>query len=145
MDIKEKDNLIILSRMFNAPKELVFSAFQNPLITKWWGPQEWPVDVSIMDFTPGGKWHYSMVGPESQEAWSIAKFEEIDKPNRIIFHDGFSDAGGNLDETLPQTHTILTFEEQSGETTLTSCSELASEKERKKLVEMGLIEGLKDT
>ena len=34
MDIKEKDNLIILSRMFNAPKELVFSAFQNPLITK---------------------------------------------------------------------------------------------------------------
>lgn len=145
MNIEEKGNEITITRTYDAPKTLVFSMFQNPYITKWWGPQHWPVTVSNMDFRPGGTWHYNMAGPKGEEAWGIATYEEIDEPDKIVFRDAFSDAEGNINEELPQSRTVLTFDEVDGKTTLTLHGVFESPEQRQKVVEMGMLEGMKDT
>lgn len=145
MKIEENGESITLTKVYDAPKELVFSMFQNPYITKWWGPTSWPVEVSEMDFRPGGSWHYNMVGPDGTEAWGLATYEEIDEPNKIVYRDSFSDAEGLIDPTLPQNTTTITFDETDGKTTLTLHGVFDSPEDREKVVKMGMIEGMKDT
>jgi uncharacterized protein YndB with AHSA1/START domain len=146
MKIEENVNTIILSQEFDAAKKVVFSMFKNPNIEKWWGPTMWPVKISEMDFNVGGSWHYNMVGSNNQEAWGLAMYEEIDEPNKIVLLDGFSNARGDMDESLPVGLMTITFEEKDkGKTLLTIRLEYKSEQDRKKVVEMGMLEGMKDT
>lgn len=144
-NIEQKDNQLILSRVFDAPKELVFSMFTGDHIAKWWGPTHWPVKVSHMDFRPGGEWHYCMVGPDGEEAWGKALYDEIDEPNKIIYRDVFSDKEGNVDTSLPQGRVEILFEDEDGKTKLTTRGTYESADAVNKLVEMGMLEGIKDT
>lgn len=145
MQIEQKGGTITLSKVFDAPKELVFSMFKNPHIKEWWGPSTWPVSVSEQDFRPGGSWLYNMVGPDGTESWGKVLYEEIDEPNKIVYRDYFSDADGKVDETLPAGLVTITFEESGGQTTLTSRGDYQSPEDVKRLVEMGMIEGVKET
>ena len=145
MEVQEQDNVITLTKTFKAPKELVFLMFKNPHIQQWWGPTTYPVKVSNQDFTVGGSWHYCMVGPEGQEAWGKAFYDEIDEPNKLVFRDYFSNAEGAIDESLPSGQSTVTFDEANGHTTLTLRGEYQSSEEVKKLIEMGMVEGFKDT
>lgn len=145
MEVQEQDNVITLTKTFKAPKELVFSMFQNPDVQQWWGPITYPVKVSNQDFTVGGSWHYCMVGPDGEEAWGKAFYEEIDEPNKIVLRDYFSNAEGEVDESLPSGLSTIIFDEQNGETTLTLRGEYQSSDEVKKLIEMGMVEGFRDT
>lgn len=146
MNIEENDTTITLTRMYNAPKDLVFGMFQNPLVSLWWGPESWPLTDSDMDFVPGGTWHYGMVGPDGTEVWSIATYEEIDAPNKIVYRDAFSNADGDIDETRPKGHITITFDETApNQTKLTLQATYASPEQRQQIVAMGMIEGMKDT
>jgi uncharacterized protein YndB with AHSA1/START domain len=145
MEVKENGNELTITFTYDAPKALVFSMFQNPHVAKWWGPTTWPVKVSEMDFRPGGKWHYCMVGPDGTEAWGLATYKEIDEPNKIVFVDNFSDADGNVDETLPEAVSTLTFNEIDSKTILTMHGQYESPEQREKVVAMGMIEGMQDT
>lgn len=61
----ENDKVLVLERVFNAPRELVFQMFKDPEHLKnWWGPRGWEVPVCKMDFRPGGIW----LPPEALEA-----------------------------------------------------------------------------
>lgn len=144
--VEQTDNRIILSKVYDAPKELVFSMFKNPEhLAKWWGPATWPATIRSFDFRPGGIWHYYMTGPDGTKAWGKATFQEIDEPNSISFIDVFSDEEGNVDPKLPQGTSTVTFEEVEGGTLLKMVGEYQSAEEVEKLVEMGMIEGVKDT
>jgi uncharacterized protein YndB with AHSA1/START domain len=145
MNIEQKENILTLTKTFKAPKKLVFSMFQSPNIEKWWGPSTWPVKESEMDFKPGGAWHYCMAGPDGAESWGKAIYEEIDEPNKIVFRDYFSDAEGNINESLPSGVMTLLFNEENGETTLTTHAEYESPEAVQKLVDMGMVEGVKET
>ena len=139
------DNKITLTQTFNAPRERVFSMFKNPTIQQWWGPSTYPVTVSDQDFTVGGKWHYCMTGRDNEQAWGKAVYDQIDEPYRIVYRDYFSDANGTIDESLPAGKTILSFDEIDGATTITSVSEYESADAVAELVEMGVIDGVKET
>ena len=144
--VEQTDNKIVLSKVYDAPKELVFSMFKNPEhLAKWWGPTTWPATIKSFDFRPGGVWHYYMTGPDGTKAWGKATFQEIDEPNSISFIDVFSDEEGNVDPKLPQGTSTVTFEEVEGGTLLKMTGEYQSAEEVQKLVEMGMIEGVKDT
>ena len=145
MKVERTETTLTFTKVFNAPKELVFSMFQNPNVAEWWGPETYPVGTSDQDFKVGGTWHYSMVGPENHEVWGKIIYEEIDDPNRIVVRDYFSDADGNIDETLPATKSVISFIEVDDETTLTMSGEYESAEDIQKVVEMGMIEGIEDT
>ena len=62
-----------------------------------------------------------------------------------MFRDYFSNAEGAIDESLPSGRSTITFDEQSSHTTVTLRGEYQSSEEVKKLIEMGMVEGFKDT
>ena len=88
---------IVLERIFNAPRELVFKAWSDPeQVTKWWGPAHFTAPVIKMDFRVGGKYHFCMHSPDGQDFWSTGVYKEIVAPERIVCTDSFADPEGNI-------------------------------------------------
>ncbi len=112
---------LILERVFNAPRELVFQAFSKAEhLKRWWSTKGWSTPVCEVDFRPGGVWFYCMkCSDESQEeygmeSWGKAVYEDIKEPERIVFIDSFADAEGNIVEEIPLTKMTIMFIEQGG-------------------------------
>jgi uncharacterized protein YndB with AHSA1/START domain len=146
LTVEQTDNKLTLSKVYDAPKELVFEMFKNPEhLAKWWGPTHWPATIKSFDFRPGGVWHYYMQGPDGTKVWGKMTFEEIEEPNLLSYIDAFSDEDGNTNSELPQGKVTFYFEDNDDRTTLRTVCEYQSAEEVKKLVEMGMIEGMKDT
>ncbi|MBH5318781.1 SRPBCC domain-containing protein [Paenibacillus sp. GSMTC-2017] len=117
---------LVITRTFNAPRELVFQVWtQSEHLAQWWGPKGMKLEVKKLDFRPGGTFHYSMSTPDGFEMWGKFIYQEIVKPEKIVFINSFADAEGNT--ILPQFSSefpievmnIITFTEQDGQTTLT--------------------------
>lgn len=88
---------IVITRVFDAPRDLVFRAWTDPkLMSRWWGPKGFTAPVTEMDLRVGGKYHFCMRSPEGQDFWSAGFYREIDPPGRLVFTDSFSDPEGNL-------------------------------------------------
>ncbi|OXM85603.1 SRPBCC domain-containing protein [Paenibacillus rigui] len=146
-------NELILERVFDAPRELVFQAFSEAEHLKhWWGPRGWTLTVCNVDFRPGGIWHYCMKCiDENQgsffgfESWGKAVYEEIIEGEKIVYVDFFSDAEGNQVEGMPSSHITMTFIEQDGKTKLVSRAQYASAEALKSVMEMGMEQGIKET
>jgi uncharacterized protein YndB with AHSA1/START domain len=144
--VETKDRELIITRVFSAPRPLVFEAFSDCKHLKhWWGPRLWPLSQCKMDFRPGGEWLYAMKGPEGQESWGKAIYQEIVAPERIVYTDLFSDAEGNANEDMPQLVITLTFSEEEGKTKVVSHAQMASAEELQSLLDMGMLEGLSET
>ena len=120
---------LVITRVFDAPCELVFKAWTEPeRLMSWWGPRGWTLPVCTIDLRPGGVWHYCMRGPAGEESWGKAVYREITPPERLVYTDSFSDAEGNLVEPAHyglspgfprETLVTVTFEERDGKTALT--------------------------
>lgn len=118
-----------LTRIFRAPKELVFDAFSNKAaLAQWWGPVEAPIDVLSLDFRPGGTFHYRMKG--QQINYGIFHYQEIDRPNSISWINSFANEQGEVIKPpfegmdVPREMLVkITLEENNGTTTLNLISE----------------------
>jgi uncharacterized protein YndB with AHSA1/START domain len=83
------DNEIMITRLFGAPRELVWEAWTNPEhIAKWWGPNGFTTTTKSMDLRPGGVWIYTMHGPDGTDYPNEVRFIEIVKPERIVNSHG---------------------------------------------------------
>ncbi|MFD2611128.1 SRPBCC domain-containing protein [Paenibacillus gansuensis] len=146
-------NDLILERVFDAPRELVFQAFSKEEHLKhWWGPRGWILSVCRVDFRPGGTWHYCMkCMDENQgdfygmESWGIATYHEIDEPNRIVYSDSFSDADGNIVEGMPTSITTMELLDENGQTKLVSRTRYNTPEELKAVMDMGMLQGITET
>jgi uncharacterized protein YndB with AHSA1/START domain len=86
---------IIISRDFDAPRELVWEAWTNPKhVVNWWGPRGFTTTIEVMDVRPGGVWRQTMRGPGGTEYPNQSVFVEVVKPERIVFKHGGGRAGG---------------------------------------------------
>ncbi|MBB3108812.1 uncharacterized protein YndB with AHSA1/START domain [Paenibacillus phyllosphaerae] len=149
----EQDQVLVLERVFDAPRELVFKMFKElEHLSRWWGPRGWDVPVCNIDFRPGGVWHYCMkCVDESQgdfygmESWGKGVYAEIVEPEKIVYTDYFSDAEGNVDETLPATLATMEFIDLGGKTKLVSRSEYATAEALKTVMDMGMLQGITET
>jgi uncharacterized protein YndB with AHSA1/START domain len=139
-----KGQEFVISRTFDAPRDLVWKAFTEPeRMQQWWGPKGCKVVASRMDLRPGGIYHYGMQMPDGHEMWGKFVYREIVPPERLVFVNSFADKDGNitrhpLSPTWPlELLSIFTFAEHEGKTTLTiRWSPLnASEVERKTFAE----------
>ena len=115
IDLDSDPCSIIGSRLLNAPRQLVFSAFTDPKhLAQWWGPDGFSTTTSAYDLRPGGVWRFVMHGPDGRDYQNRITFDEIVKPEKIVYHHG----GGDDVEPV-QFRTTVTFEDISGKTRLT--------------------------
>jgi uncharacterized protein YndB with AHSA1/START domain len=104
----ENKNELIITRIFNAPRELVWKAWTNPeLSMRWWGPKGFTSPACKMDLRVGGEYLNCMRSPEGQDFWSKGTFREIVAPEKLVMTDSFADKEGN---TVPATHYGLSSE-----------------------------------
>jgi uncharacterized protein YndB with AHSA1/START domain len=144
---------LILERVFDAPRELVFKAFSEAEHLKhWWGPRGWTLTVCNVDFRPGGIWHYCMkcINEDQKdfygfESWGKAVYREIVEQEKVVYVDYFSDADGNEAEGMPSTLITMTFVEHEGKTKLVSRAQYASAEALKTVLDMGMEQGITET
>ncbi len=114
---------LIITREFDAPRQLVFEAFtQAEHLKEWWGPAGSNLEVLALDVKPGGKFHYKSTYPGGQTIFGLFRYKEINAPDKIVFVSSFSDAEGNIgkipfDITFPlEVLNTWTFTETNGKT-----------------------------
>jgi uncharacterized protein YndB with AHSA1/START domain len=107
----------VITREFDAPRELVFKAWIDPKhLAQWWGPKGFTNPVCEWDARPGGKIYDVMRAPNGADYPMGGEFREIVTPERLVFSCGaLNEKGKLLFEFL---HTA-TFVERKGKTTLT--------------------------
>ncbi|HEU4456833.1 MAG TPA: SRPBCC family protein [Longimicrobium sp.] len=131
---------IVLSRVFDAPRALVFDAWTRPEhIAQWWGPRGFTTTTHSMDFRVGGVWRFVMHGPDGTDYPNDVRYTEIVKPERLAYGHG-SDDGGD-----PNFSVVVTFAERGGSTEITMRMILASAEELRRMREFGAVEGGKQT
>ena len=133
---------IEVSRVFNAPVELVWKIWTDPeLVKRWWGPKHFTSPVANIDFRVGGKSLVSMKAPKEmggQEFYSIWEYVKIVPLNTIEFIQNLADEAGNKTDPkklgMPadfplDIRTIVTFNalsETQTEMTVTEYAEFGS-------------------
>ena len=144
----QSDRELVISRVLNAPRELVFKAWTEAKhIEQWWGPQGFTTRVTEMDLRPGGKWCYVMISFDGTEYPSQGVFREIVPPERIVTSDEFGEGIEKvLDVDLPQGMVVtVLFEDLGGKTGVTIQIVHESADDRRKHEEMGVVAGWNST
>ena len=115
------DSDFVISRVFDAPRELLWKAFTEPEHMKeWWGPKGSTIVASKMDLRVGGTYHGAMRTPDGGVIWAKFVYREIVEPGRLVWIHSFSDEAGGLSRhpfspTWPvELLTTVTFDEAPG-------------------------------
>jgi uncharacterized protein YndB with AHSA1/START domain len=139
------DRELVITRVFNAPRELVFKVWTEPKhIEQWWGPKGFTTRVEQMDFRPGGTWRYVMCGPDGTEYPVNGVFKEVVTPERIVASDEFDEGFEQVVKVdLPSGAIVTTaiFEDLDDKTRLTLRIMHSTAEDRRKHEEMGVIGG----
>lgn len=137
------DREIVIERVFDAPRELVWEAWTNPEhVAKWWGPNGFTTTIKKMDFRVGGVWKLTMHGPDGKDYPNSSVFREIVRPERIVFAHGGRREGGPSANFL----STWTFEELGNQTRVTMRLLFDTPAERDLVIrEFGAVEGGKQT
>jgi uncharacterized protein YndB with AHSA1/START domain len=111
------ERTLIIERVFDAPRALVFKAWTEPEhLVRWWGPQGFTMPSCKMDARPGGAFRFCMRSPEGTDHWLRGVYSEIVEPERLVCTWAWEDAEGK-----PGHETLLTvtFAEHGAKTKLT--------------------------
>jgi uncharacterized protein YndB with AHSA1/START domain len=129
---------IASTRVFDAPRELVWKAWSDPEhLGKWWGPNGFTTTTKVFELKPGGQWLFIMHGPDGTDYRNDITFSAVVEPERIEYDHGPS----------PSFHTTVTFDvEDENKTKLSMTALFQTKAERDRTVEkFGAIEGMKQT
>jgi uncharacterized protein YndB with AHSA1/START domain len=133
------DREIVVSRIFAAPRELVWAAWTDPKqVVRWWGPRGFTTTIEKMDVRPGGEWKHIMRGPDGAEYPNESVFTEVVKPERIRFSQG----GAKRGEAHVSFEATWTFEALGDRTRLTVRMVFPTAAARERVVrDYGALEG----
>jgi uncharacterized protein YndB with AHSA1/START domain len=131
---------IVLTRVFDAPRHLVFKALTScDHLKHWWGPRRMTISSCRMDFRPGGSYRIAHRDTDGTEYGFRGEYREIVPPERIVQTFEFEGMPGHVSvETL-------TLVEQGGKTTYTSTSVFDSVEDRDGMLQSGMEEGAAET
>ncbi|MDY7232788.1 SRPBCC family protein [Hyalangium rubrum] len=114
------DRELSLSRLLDAPRELVFDAWTDPAhMTQWWGPNGFTTKVYQMDVKPGGTCRFLLTGPDGTQYPSRFTYREVKRPERLMYRHG-----SDVDDDPNAFEVTVTFEAQGQKTLLTMRSVL---------------------
>ena len=123
---------IVLTRVFDAPRKLVFDAFTKPeLLKRWFGPRGWQMVVCDIDLKVGGSWRYLMRGPDGSEWGLHGIYREIVPPDRLVHTQVLDDVPG---ESLATTVLV----EDRGRTTMKATLLYPSQEIRDAMLKSGM-------
>jgi uncharacterized protein YndB with AHSA1/START domain len=111
------DRELVITRVFDAPRRLVFKAWTEPEhLVRWWGPRGFTTISGRMDIRPGGAWFRAIRAPDGSVHRKRGVYREIVAPERLVFTYLTEDAEGNPG---PETVVTVTFADLGGKTRLT--------------------------
>jgi uncharacterized protein YndB with AHSA1/START domain len=129
------DREIVMTRVFDAPRHLVFDAFSKPeLLKRWFGPRGWSLVVCEVDLKVGGGFRFVLRGPDGKEMGMRGVYREIVPPERSVHMESFDDYPGESQVTS-------VFVEQRGQTTLTVTVLYPSREVRDAVIKSGMEHG----
>jgi uncharacterized protein YndB with AHSA1/START domain len=136
------DREIVVSRVVDAPRDLVFKVWTSPEhIREWWGPDGFSTTINSIDIRPGGVWDFVMHGPDGTDYVNKITFREVIEPERLVY-----DHSGESEDDPSRFRSTVTFEEHDGKTLLTMRALFESAALRERVVrEFGAVEGGKQT
>jgi uncharacterized protein YndB with AHSA1/START domain len=115
---------LVITRVFHAPRELVFRAWTEPgHLARWFGPHGGTLPFCRLDARPGGAMHYRHRLDDGQEVWIGGFYRDVRAPERLAYTCWFSDADGGRVERPgypPEMTIALTFDEHPEGTRLTA-------------------------
>jgi uncharacterized protein YndB with AHSA1/START domain len=131
------DEQILITREFDAPKDLVYRAYTTPeLVKRWWSGQRGEMTSADIDLRVGGMWRYVMVASEGFEVAFHGEYREIVPDERIVSTEVF--------EGMPEGEALdtLTLTEADGRTTLTILVQHSSKEHRDAHINSGMEAGM---
>ena len=131
------DREIVLTRLFDAPRRLVFDAMSKPEhVRRWWGQlgEGYSVPVCEIDFRPGGAWRFVNRHPQGEAAFH-GVYREINPPERVVFTEIF--------ELFPDVESVITsvLTEEGSKTRLTATCLYPSKDVRDMVIKSGMARG----
>ena len=129
------DREIVMTRVFNAPRQLVYEAFTRPeLMKRWFGPRGWSLVVCEIDLKVGGTFRFVLRGPDGRDLGMRGVYRELAPPERSVHVESFDDFPGESIVT-----TVLL--EQEGKTTFTVTVVYPSKEIRDAVIQSGMEHG----
>ena len=136
------DEQILITREFDAPRELVYEAYTTPeLVKRWWNAKRGEVTIAEIDLRVGGKWRSVMVTEDGQEVGFHGEYREIVPNERIVSTEAYE---GVPDADAQAAVNTVTFTEADGRTTLTVLVDTPSKEIRDGIIESGMEAGMQD-
>jgi len=121
------DREIVLCRVFDAPRELVFEAWtKEEHLSKWFGPRGFSTKTHECDVRVGGRWRFDMIGPDGKTWDSRIVFLELNAPELLVF-----DHGSDKDDDEHRFRMTITFDAQSDGKTVMTMRQLHPTKEQR--------------
>src|SRR5262245_12615045 len=134
------DREIVITRVVDAPRRLVFEAYTNPEHVPNWmtGPAGWIMPVCEIDLRPGGSWRFVWRRSDGTEMAMRGMYREIVPPERLVSIESWG-------EDWPETVNTLLLSEESGKTTITNQLLFPSKEARDTALKTGMQEGLSES
>lgn len=130
------DREIVLTREFDAPRELVWRAWTEPEhLAQWFGPNGFTTTIHSMDVRPGGVSRYTMHGPDGTDYPNRVVYREVVKPERLVYM-----LGDDVDDDPGAFHVTVDFTEENGRTRLRQRMLFPTAEQRQATVDFGAIE-----
>lgn len=108
---------IVVTRAFDAPRELVFDCWTQPEhLRRWWGCRGAEMDVCDVYLRPGGAFRYTLRMPGGSECGFRGVYHEITRPDRLIhsfIYDPFPQAPAEITVTFTELHGVTTVTERT--------------------------------
>jgi uncharacterized protein YndB with AHSA1/START domain len=132
---------IVMTRVFDAPRDLVWKAMTQPeLVKRWFGPHGHQLIECEIDLRPGGKWRYVILQPDGSTMGMFGEYLEVEAPERSVHtesFDQFAEFGAAVITTV--------LAEHHGKTTLTAVAVSPSAEVRDAMVASGMEHGAAET
>jgi uncharacterized protein YndB with AHSA1/START domain len=111
MPARNKSNEINITRIYEAPLDAVWDAWNDPeQVAKWWGPRGFTLTTHSKDLRTGGHWNYTMHGPDGTDYPNTTQYLEVVPHKKLVY-----DHGGHEDRP-PMFRVTVLFSEASGKT-----------------------------
>ena len=141
----QADEQILITRDFDAPKELVYRAFTTPeLVKRWWSGLRGEVTLAEIDLRVGGRWRYVMVAHGGMEVGFHGEYLELVPNERIVSTEVYEGVPQPEDGPEEGTVNTATFTEAGGRTTLTILVDAPSKEVRDAIIDSGMEGGMQE-
>jgi len=92
---RRTEPMVSIEEVFNAPRERVFDAWINPdLLAQWFAPEGCTLHIASIDVRAGGSYHWCIWNPDFGPCWSIGRYLDVTRPERLVFTSVIADAHG---------------------------------------------------